>query len=84
MSIILIVIYTKRLKRFIGIAIGATVGLDILLFGLISGASMNPARSLGPAVVSGYYVDLWLYLSAPFIGTSMMGLLFRIKIQNKP
>jgi len=83
MSIILIVIYAKGLKRFIGIAIGATVGLDILLFGLISGASMNPARSLAPAIVSGYYVDLWLYLTAPFIGTSIVGFLFRIKIQSK-
>jgi aquaporin Z len=83
MSIILIVIYTKGLKRFIGIAVGATVGLDILLFGLISGASMNPARSLAPAIVSGYYVDLWLYLTAPFIGTSIVGFLFRKKIQNK-
>ena len=83
MSIILIVIYTKGLKRFIGIAVGTTVGLDILLFGLISGASMNPARSLVPAIVSGYYVDLWLYLTAPFIGTSVIGFLFRKKIQNK-
>jgi aquaporin Z len=45
------------------------------LFGLISGVSMNPARSLAPAVVSGYYIDLWLYLTAPFIGTTTVGLL---------
>ena len=79
MSIILIVIYTKRLKRFIGIAIGATVGLDIFLFSLISGASMNPARALAPAIVSGYYGDLWLYLTAPFIGTSIVAFLLRNK-----
>jgi aquaporin Z len=77
MLIILIVVYTKGLKRFGGIAIGATVGLDIFLFGLISGASMNPARSLAPAIVSGYYFDLWLYLTAPFIGTTIVGLLLR-------
>ena len=47
MLVILIVVYTKGLKRFSGIAIGGIVGLDIFLFGLISGASMNPARSLG-------------------------------------
>ena len=79
MLVILIVVYTKGLKRFGGIAIGAIVGLDIFLFGLISGASMNPARSLGPSIVSGYYIDLWLYLTAPFIGTSIVALLLRSK-----
>jgi aquaporin Z len=79
MLVILIVVYTKGLKKFGGIAIGAIVGLDIFLFGLISGASMNPARSLAPAIVSGYYLDLWLYLTAPFIGTSIVALLLRNK-----
>ena len=79
MLVILIVVYTKGLKKFGGIAIGAIVGLDIFVFGLISGASMNPARSLAPAIVSGYYVDLWLYLTAPFIGTSIVALLLRNK-----
>ena len=79
MLVILIVVYTKGAKNFGGIAIGAIVGIDIFLFGLISGASMNPARSLAPAIVSGYYVDLWLYLTAPFIGTSIVALLLRNK-----
>jgi aquaporin Z len=80
MLVILIVVYTNGAKKFGGIAIGAIVGLDIFVFGLISGASMNPARSLAPAVVSGYYVDLWLYLTAPFIGTSIVALLLRNKL----
>jgi aquaporin Z len=79
MLVILIVVYTKGLKKFGGIAIGAIVGLDIFLFGLISGASMNPARSLAPAIVSNYYIDLWLYITAPFIGTSIVALLLRSK-----
>jgi aquaporin Z len=86
MFVILIVVYTKGLKKFSGIAIGGIVGLDIFLFGLISGASMNPARSLAPAIVSGYYLNLWLYLTAPFIGTSIVALLLRnkfYKINNK-
>ncbi len=79
MLVILIVVYTNGAKRFGGIAIGAIVGIDIFLFGLISGASMNPARSFAPAIVSGHYVDLWLYLTAPFIGTSIVALLLRNK-----
>jgi aquaporin Z len=79
MLVILIVVYTKGSKKFGGIAIGAIVGLDIFVFGLLSGASMNPARSLAPAIVSGYYIDLWLYLTAPFIGTSIVAVLLRNK-----
>ena len=79
MLVILIVVYTKGAKKFGGIAIGAIVGLDIFVFGLISGASMNPARSLAPAMVSGYYIDLWLYLTAPFIGTSIAAVLLKNK-----
>ena len=73
------VVFTKGLKKFGGLVIGATVGLDIFLFGLISGASKNPARSLAPVIVSGYYTDLWLYLTAPFIGTSIVACLLRNK-----
>jgi len=51
-----------------GIAIGGTVALEALFGGPVSGASMNPARSIGPALVSGQMQYLWIYLSAPVIG----------------
>jgi glycerol uptake facilitator-like aquaporin len=79
MSVILIVVYTKGLKGFGGIAIGGIVGLDIFFFSFISGASMNPARSLAPALLSGAMGSLWLYWSATFVGTSIVAYLFRKK-----
>jgi aquaporin NIP len=51
-----------------GIAIGAIIGLEAMFAGPICGASMNPARSLAPAVVSGHMESLWLYLAAPVVG----------------
>jgi aquaporin Z len=79
MTVILVVVYTKGLKDFSGIVIGAIVGLDILFLAFISGASMNPARSLAPAVLSGILSNLWLYWSATFIGTSIVALALRRK-----
>ena len=54
-----------------GIAVGAVVGLEALFAGPISGASMNPARSLGPAVLSMDVSHLWLYIAAPVLGASL-------------
>lgn len=51
-----------------GAAIGAVVAFEALFAGPISGASMNPARSLAPAIVSGHLEHLWIYLAAPVLG----------------
>ena len=77
MSVIYVVVYTRGLRGFSGIAIGGIVGLDIFFLAYISGASMNPARSLAPALVSGVLNNLWLYWSATFIGTSIVALMVR-------
>ena len=59
------------------IAIGGTVGLDAMFGGPISGASMNPARSFGPAVVSGDLHALWLYIVAPLVGAALGALAYQ-------
>lgn len=51
-----------------GIVVGAVIGLEAMFAGPICGASMNPARSLAPAVISGRLQYLWVYLFAPVIG----------------
>jgi aquaporin NIP len=51
-----------------GIAVGAVIGLEALFAGPISGASMNPARSFAPALVSQHFANLWIYLVAPITG----------------
>jgi len=79
MAVILVVVHTKGLRGFSGIAIGGMIGLDIFFFSFISGASMNPARSLAPAIVSGYLNDLWLYWTATFVGSSIVGFIYRKK-----
>lgn len=83
MAVIYAVVLTKGLRGFSGIAIGGIVGLDIFFFAFISGASMNPARSLAPALLSGFLGDLWLYLSATFVGTALVALMLRNSMNQK-
>ena len=77
MGVIYIVVHFKKLGKLTGVAVGGIIALDILFFGLVSGASMNPIRSLAPAVVSGVTHDLWLYLTTPFIGTIIVAFIYK-------
>ena len=71
LTIINVATGAKEKGLMAGVAVGAVVGLEALFTGPISGASMNPARSLGPALMSGRLDALWVYLSAPFIGACL-------------
>jgi aquaporin NIP len=68
---------TRAVGEAAAIAIGGTIGLDAMFGGPISGASMNPMRSLGPALVSGDLHALWLYIVAPVAGASVGGLAYQ-------
>jgi aquaporin Z len=61
----------KEQGMFAGLAIGSTILLEAMFAGPICGASMNPARSLSPAVVSRHYEHLWIYLTAPVAGATL-------------
>lgn len=61
---------TRAVGAAAALAIGGTVGLDALFGGPVTGASMNPARSLGPALASGTWTDFWIYLAGPILGAS--------------
>ena len=67
---------TRAVGEAAAIAIGGTVGLDAMFGGPISGASMNPARSFGPALVSGELHALWLYIAAPLVGATLGALVY--------
>ena len=80
--ILMIVIYgaalhTKAVHAFAGAAIGATVAVEAMFAGPISGASMNPARSLAPALVSGHLEHLWIYLTATVLGALLATFIFK-------
>jgi aquaporin NIP len=74
---------TRAIGEAAAIAIGGTVGLDAMFGGPISGASMNPARSIGPAFVSGDLHALWLYIAAPILGAALGALTYQF-VRGEP
>ena len=68
---------SRAIGQAAALAIGATVGLEALFAGPISGASMNPARSLAPALISSTWTAQWIYLVAPLLGATLAALTYR-------
>jgi MIP family channel proteins len=67
---------TRAVGEAAAIAVGATVGLDAMFGGPVTGASMNPARSLGPGIVAGDLHAIWIYLAAPIVGAALAALTY--------
>jgi MIP family channel proteins len=66
-----------------GLAIGLTVTFCILMGGPLTGASVNPARSIGPAVATGNFTDLWVYLVGPALGGVLAGVLYKYVFEER-
>jgi len=66
-----------------GLAIGLTLTFCILMGGPLTGASLNPARSIGPAVAAGNFRDLWVYLVGPVLGGVVAGLLYKMVFEER-
>ncbi|MCD7451862.1 hypothetical protein HAX54_013575 [Datura stramonium] len=68
----------RSIGELAGIAIGMTILLNVLIAGPVSGASMNPARSIGPAIVMHQYRGLWIYIVGPILGTIVGGFTYNL------
>jgi MIP family channel proteins len=69
---------TRAVGAAAALAIGGTVGLDALFGGPITGASMNPARSFGPALASGEWHEFWIYVVGPLLGATLGALAYQL------
>ncbi len=74
---------TRAVGEAAAIAIGATVGMDAMFGGPISGASMNPARSLGPAIAAADFTSIWVYLTAPLVGATLAAVIYQF-LRDEP
>lgn len=80
--LMLVILFTSQGSKetgiLAGLAIGGVVLIEAIFAGPISGASMNPIRSISPAIVSGHIENLWVYITAPLIGMFGAGIVWRV------
>jgi len=75
----------RAIGELAGLAVGMTITLNVFVAGPVSGASMNPARSIGPAILTHMYEGLWVYVLGPLVGTIFGGFAYNmIRFTDKP
>jgi aquaporin TIP len=74
----------ERGRRVAGLAIGATITLDMLFGGPLTGAAMNPARVFGPALAAGFWKAHYVYWLGPMLGGALGGFVYRIFMERAP
>ena len=79
---LVILFVTRNDNRIYGLAIGGAVTISALLIGDMTGASLNPARSIGPMVLYGNIDELWFYILFPILGSLVITVLFRLFTKN--
>jgi aquaporin NIP len=80
--IVNVAVGSKEQGMFAGLAIGSVVGLEAMFAGPVCGASMNPARSIAPAIASGHLEHLWIYIIAPVAGAALAIPVWKYLIAN--
>jgi aquaporin NIP len=70
-------------KQLTGLVIGGALGLAVMVFGPATGAGLNPARWLGPALASGTYSDFWIYIVGPVAGASLAAYGYRALVLDR-
>ena len=74
---------SKEIGPVAGVAVGGVILLEAMFAGPLTNASMNPVRSLGPALVGNHWEPMWIYLTAPFAGMAIAVLVFKIFTPSK-
>src|ERR1051326_8073140 len=74
----------SRSRGVAGLVIGATITLDILFGGPLTGAAMNPARVFGPALAANFWRDHYVYWVGPLVGGGQIGIVYRVLIEREP
>ena len=74
---------SKEIGPVAGVAVGSVILLEAMFAGPLTNASMNPVRSLGPALIGNHWEPMWLYLTAPFVGMALAVAVFKVFVSPK-